>query len=469
MDIREEISNNRKKRVEREGYGLSITIPEKREAPLIDFSKGPFVICEVKRGSPSKGHFAKELDEVEQATKYWDSGVKHVSILTEEDYFYGSLQDLINIKKRCPTLSVLRKDFLLDLTDVETSYLCGADAYLLITSLLDRDLLYSMYWRGKELGMTPLVEVHDKDDVEKVRELRPSIIGINSRDLKNFTIDPLRPLKIRSYIDWECDIIYESGISSKEDGEFARDSNFSGVLVGEWAVKKESLPGELVSVFEKSRVYNPWERLFNSYKENRPFIKICGLTNKEDVDLAVDLGANLLGFILAESPRKVEIDFIKTQIIDKRILKVGVVVLSKGEKLSDDIKQLVYDGYLDFIQYHGDETLKECINNGVPFYKAISIKNRESLNKMNSYGPVVLLDSFSASKRGGTGKSIDRKLTAIARNNPNLWLAGGLNTENISSVLEEFKPEFIDVSSGLELYPGKKSKEKMIKFFKELI
>lgn len=468
MDIRREIADKRLSRIESEGYGLSIDIPEKREFPINNFYEGPFVICEVKRGSPSKGGFAKDLDAVAQAIHYRNSGVKHMSVLTEEDRFLGSLQDLMDIKRACPDVAILRKDFLLDLEDVKTSYLCGADAFLLIASLLDKKTLVDMYNYGTALRMTPLIEVHDKADVDKVRDLKPKLTGINSRNLKNFTIDPLRPLKVRSYIDWETDVIYESGITAKEDGLFARDCGFSGVLVGEWAVKKDGLANELVELFKEVRDTNPWELLFNRYNPNRPFIKVCGLTNREDVELAKDLGADLLGFILASSPREVNIDFIRSLKDITGPLKVGVVVLKEDEALPEEIKNLIQDKCLDFIQFHGEETPLQCKTSGVPYYKAFRIKSLESFSGLGSYSKADLIDSFSETAHGGTGKQISSELTAEAAKKANLWLAGGLNPENVSGIVKQFSPDLVDVSSGVESSPGKKDKNKMKKYFEEL-
>lgn len=468
MDIRQEIANKRAARITKEGYGLSVTIPKKREFPLVPFFKEPFIICEVKRGSPSKGGFAKTLNAVDQAIHYEKSGVKHVSVLTEEDRFLGSLKDLMDIKRSCPTLSILRKDFLLDIEDVETSYLCGADAFLLIASLLDKESLIKMYKRGEELGMTPLVEVHDEDDVNKVRELKPVLTGINSRNLKNFTIDPLLPLKIRSYINWQTHVIYESGIKCIGDGIFARDCGFSGVLVGEWAVKDRTLASDLVKVFNCSRGIPSWERLFKRYSDKRPFIKVCGITNREDAQRSVELGADLLGFILAESPRKTTEDFIKS-IKDIDVLKVGVVVLKDGEKLPLKIIDLVKDGYLDFIQFHGNESSNECESYGIPYFKALRIKDINSVSTIKEYSRVTLVDSFTEGLCGGTGKMISRDLTKEIRKGENLWLAGGLNPQNIKSIIEEFNPELVDVASGVESSPGKKDKDKLEEYFKELI
>lgn len=461
MDIRKEIADKRADRIKTEGYGLSIEIPKERSVPLVKFYNEPYIICEVKRGSPSKGKFAGGLKAAEQAGHYYNSGVKQVSVLTEEDRFFGSLQDLLDIKTEYPELSVLRKDFLLDIKDVEVSYLCGADAILLIASLLEEDVLVSMYNKAKELGMTALVELHDKEDADKVRDLKPELTGINSRNLKNFTIDPLRPLKIRSYIDWDTKVIYESGIKTPTDAEFARDCGFAGVLVGELAVRDKSLAKNLVRVFNEDRKKSPWERLFYRYKEDGPFIKICGLTNKEDFDLSVNLGADLTGFILAESPRKVTTDFIKSLGINNSIIKVGVVVLKDGEELDSRILDLVQKGYLDFIQFHGDESKEKCDSYNIPYFKAHRIKDISSLESLGSYGPADLIDSFSGDAYGGTGKVIDKTLTGKAAEKGNLWLAGGLNPENIKEIVKEFKPELVDVSSGVESEPGKKDHDKL--------
>lgn len=468
MDIKREIADKRAARIEVEGYGLTVDVPSDREFPLVPFDKEPYVICEVKRGSPSKGNFAKSLDAVSQAEHYYNSGIKHVSVLTEEDRFFGSLKDLMDIKRRCPGLSVLRKDFLLDIEDVDTSFLCGADAFLLIASLLDKDTLEKMYKRGEELGMTPLVEVYDKNDVDKVRDLKPKLTGINSRNLKNFVIDPLRPLKIRSFIDWDTQVIYESGIRSGKDGEFARDCGFEGVLVGEWAVKNRELAGNLVEIFSNDRAYSPWEKLFKKYSKDKPFIKVCGITNREDAELAVDLGADLLGFILAPSPRKTTFDFIKS-VKDLKVLKVGVVVLDAGEKLDNSIKELINEGFLDFIQFHGNETPEDCEGSEVSYYKALRIKDFNSLDSVLNYSKVALLDSFTENMCGGTGKRISHELTLEAGKLPNFWLAGGLNPDNIKSIVDEYKPDLVDVASGVESSPGKKDIDKMKKYFKELL
>lgn len=463
MDIRREIADRRLERIKDEGYGLSATIPEEREFPIVNFAEGPHVICEVKRGSPSKGGFAKTLDAKNQAKHYEDAGVRHISVLTEEDRFLGSLNDLMDIKRECKSAAILRKDFLLDREDVKVSYLCGADAFLLITSLLDKDTLYDMYHYGISLGMTPLVELHDRDDVDKVRDLKPFLTGINSRNLKTFEIDPLRPLKIRSYIDWDCKVIYESGVKTESDGIFVRDAGFSGLLVGEWAVKTKGLASDLVQLYKGVPGRNSWEELFKNYSADKPFVKVCGITRREDAQVVAESGADLMGFILAKSPREVDLDLIRS-LKDIDILKVGVVVLNENEKLPEDIITMVEEGYLDFIQFHGNEDSESCSSYNIPYYKALRVKDSSSLKTMDNYR-VTLLDAFSEGAMGGTGKQIDKELVEEAKGRGNLWLAGGLNPDNLEEIYRAFKPELIDFSSGVESSPGVKDHEKLNNMF----
>lgn len=462
-----EITVNRKNRRDKEGLSLGIFLPEEREVPLVPFGRGPAVICEVKKGSPSRGVIKEDFDPVAMASHYVKSGVKHISVLTEEDYFYGSLKYMMDIKRSFPEVTVLRKDFLVDVADVETSYRAGADAFLLIASLLEKDVLYAMYNRGIELGMTPLVELHDKEDADKVRELQPFLTGINSRNLKNFTIDPMRPLKIRSYIDWPCQVIYESGITSVSDGEFARDSGFAGVLVGEWAVRKEGLARDLVELFMAEKRNSPWEALYSRYSEKKPFVKICGIAREEDARLAHSLGADLLGFVLAPSPRQVNPSFVRS-LKDLDILKVGVVVVKEGESLDNEVLELIEEGALDFIQFHGDESRVFCDSFCVPYYKALRVRDFDSLKSCSKYPGPVLIDAYNPHIYGGTGHTVDKELVLEARKGANLWLAGGLKPENVYDLLVSYRPDMIDASSGLEKEPGVKDSDKMKEYFTEI-
>lgn len=465
-DIRAEIVAKRKKSVLNEGFGQGLEIPARREVPLVSFPKKQILICEIKRSSPSKGSIGAIDDPVRQAGLYIDGGADVISILTEKQYFNGSLKDLIDVKNKYPDQAVLRKDFLYSMEDIEISFLAGADILLLIASILEKEEILRMYKRTKELGMEALVEVHDKKDIKKVADFKPELVGINSRDLRTFTIDLTLPLKIKQDITWNPHLIFESGIRYAEDAEFALSSGFDGILVGESVVKNPNLVSELKQTMLKKEAGNFWERLY-SEKKKGPLIKICGLTNNEDVKKTDELGADILGFILAESPRQADISFIRN-LPPTKALKAGVVVLkSPGQKLPKPVEQLMLDGKLDVIQFHGNEGPDECASIIYPYYKAVRINNSDDIEKIEMFrSPRVLIDAFSRDSYGGTGKQIDRELIRAVKKKHALWLAGGIGPDNVRELILEFNPELIDVSSKLEKSPGEKDHKKIEQFFK---
>jgi indole-3-glycerol phosphate synthase/phosphoribosylanthranilate isomerase len=147
-NIRDRIVARRRARLAAEGHALGVEVPHERDTLLVPFLVPPGVICEVKRRSPSRGAIDQSLDPIALAGSYRSQGARSLSVLTEQDHFAGSLADLINIKRAYPDLAVLRKDFLVDCEDVEISYRAGADAVLLIASVLTADELTRLHARA---------------------------------------------------------------------------------------------------------------------------------------------------------------------------------------------------------------------------------------------------------------------------------------------------------------------------------
>ncbi len=473
-DILKQILVERTRRVRRDGAAQGLRLPAGREAPLVDFihpahSADGILIAEIKRRSPSKGHINAIPEPAALARHYADAGFSRISVLTEEDQFGGSLADLMAVKKAHPRLALLRKDFLLTIDDVEVSYRAGADAILLIAAILDIAPLKAMYERARELGLECLMEVHSKEDVDKARILAPPLVGINSRNLRRFSVEPLLPLEIRSLIDWPCHVIYESGITRHEDALFVRGTGFDGFLAGESLTREPHLAIELIRAWplqdEAVRRYGAWERLYTRCKPGKTLVKICGLTSKEDAQASVAAGADLLGFILADSPRQVTPDFIR-RCAGLSIPKAAVVTLKAGEKPSKALIGLLADGAIDFIQFHGDET-PDTVRTW-PSYKALSLQAPEDVESIVQAGsPAVLVDSFSPMIRGGSGMQLDAKLTSAAAGKRRLWLAGGLNPENIAGIVRKFRPALVDVSTGVALADEirrRKDHEKICRF-----
>ncbi len=476
-----EIAEERIRRIERLGAAQGCSLPARREAPVVPFLREPRIICEVKRSSPSAGEFARGLDPVAQALRYADAGVPSVSVLTEEGRFSGSIEDLMRVKAARPDLSLLRKDFLLTEEDLDVSFRAGADAVLLIAALLTPKALGRLYRHAGRLGLTALVEVHDQDDVAKVRPLAPPFVGINSRNLKTFAVDPFGPLALIPGVDWPSRVVFESGISHPEHIRVARDAGFSGALVGEAVVRRPALLPRLV---EAAGAGNPapesffWRRLavlrgraVPPAAAPRPLVKICGITNPEDAHLASGLGVDLLGFVFAESPRRVEPELLEAlERLD--VLKVAVVVTAGGpggRALPPGVEELLRRGLLDAVQFHGEEGPEECADLAFPYYRALRVRGPKDLGEAKRYAcPRVLLDHYDPKLAGGTGKQIgDEVLSSDALPRP-LWLAGGLSPENVADAVSRYRPELIDASSRLESAPGRKDPGKLKDFFKEV-
>jgi len=465
MRILEEIVARRRAKIQLNGPALGVKLPERRLVPLVPFGDDPFVICELKRSSPSRGKIAQEVDAVGLVHGYVRRGVKSISVLTEMDYFSGSLQDLIAVKMAFPHLSVLRKDFILDERDLELSFRAGADAVLLIAKILSSEALQRLYAWSKNKGMEVLLEIHDEEDLEKARSIRPSLTGINSRDLESFELNPDAPAMLAAGVDWTTRLVFESGIRTKADAEKALASGFQGLLVGEAVMKNPDLITELASLFYGSF----WRKLYSRKRPNRPLVKVCGITSFEDAECVKEAGADMLGFVFAPSPRRAN-ESLLASLKGTDVLKVGVVV-SRGNPLEieDEIKAFLETGLLDAIQFHGRETPSGLSRFSFPHYKALRLKDERSLDEIPKFGcPRVLLDAYAAGIPGGTGKQIQEALIEKAGKQYPLWIAGGIGPHNVSRIMERYRPELVDASSMLESSPGVKDHHTVELFFKEI-
>ncbi len=190
------------------------------------------VIAEIKRASPSVGVIKEEVDLCHLAREYEAGGACAVSVLTESHFFKGDLSYLHRVKEEI-SLPVLQKDFVLDPFQIYEGRVSGADAILLIACLLDQEQLKDFVGLVRELEMTPLVEIHDQQDLQRVSALDLSLIGINNRDLRTFEVDLRTTLRLRKEIPWGTRVISESGIRTSEDVKRLKEVGIDGILVGE--------------------------------------------------------------------------------------------------------------------------------------------------------------------------------------------------------------------------------------------
>ena len=445
-----EIVERRKKDIAERGYNFGFEIPDKRTRPINPFMESKGVILEVKRASPSKGNIAPDLNSAEAAKKYRANGASAISCLTEENYFKGSLKDLIEVCEAVPDVAVLRKDFLIDEEEINIAYRCGADAVLLISGMLTLEKMLSMTAKCKELGIRALVEVRTLEDAEKVLEVKKQyadtiVCGVNSRNLKDFTIDLLVPAMLKNKLGGK--VIFESGISTPEAASKIASMGFTGILLGEFAARNPARTWDFVKAFKETDENLCGKKLVElankvNLRGEKPMVKICGLTRKEDVLLADELGADFVGFIFAtEFGRNVygqRFNALKDCLGKVKAFKVAVITRPETEEAKAAV-QLVKDGVLDFVQLHGItyDQMPDYIKE-IPHYFAITKKSKtEDFNapKLFAYGePRYLQDS------GDHNYETDE----------HLWLAGGVTCENVESLIQQFQPELVDVSSGIE-------------------
>jgi indole-3-glycerol phosphate synthase len=217
---------------------------EKRDFAGALEAPGLSVISEIKRASPSAG-FIREADPAELGARYESEGASCLSVLTEPDRFKGSLEDL-DTARRVTTLPVIRKDFTVDEVQVlETG--TRADAVLLIAALFDAASLARYVSLAVEVGLTPLVEIHDEEEAELSLESGARVIGVNNRDLRNFTVDLGTFERLASRLVGAT-LVAESGIKTVDDGRRLREAGADAVLVGEAAMRDPGLVARLVSL-----------------------------------------------------------------------------------------------------------------------------------------------------------------------------------------------------------------------------
>ncbi len=260
MTILDEIFAHKRIEVEQRRAALSLDEVRALAAgaePALDFSAAlrrrdgerPALIAEVKCASPSRGQIAKNFDPLVLARVYQANGASAISVLTDERYFKGSLEILRQIAGLRPRLPLLRKDFLLDPYQVYEARAAGADAVLLIAAHLTPDQLAELHALAGELGMAALVEVHSPEDLEKaLAACRPGLMGINNRDLRDFSVNLETTLRLRPQVPPGICLVAESGIHTAEDVKRLADAGVDAVLVGEALVAADDVAGMVRSL-----------------------------------------------------------------------------------------------------------------------------------------------------------------------------------------------------------------------------
>lgn len=195
------------------------------------------LIAEVKKASPSKGLIREDFDPVVLASAYRDAGADCISVLTDTDYFQGS-NAYLQAVRQAVQVPLLRKDFTIDYRQIYEARLIGADAILLIAAILTTDQMRDFLRLSRDLGLDALVEVHDREELERVLELDATLIGINNRNLRTFVTDIRTTEELIAHIPSGKHIVSESGISKPEEIDYLLGIGSEAVLVGETFMRK---------------------------------------------------------------------------------------------------------------------------------------------------------------------------------------------------------------------------------------
>ena len=248
-DILERIASDKRIQVEEEKNRISLeemkqkALQTKSMLPAFSFKKalgkeGMSFICEVKKASPSKGIIAEDFPYVKIAEEYERAGADCLSVLTEEKYFLGCDEYLEEIRGAVD-IPILRKDFVIDVYQIYQAKVIGADAVLLIVALLDEDTIREYIDVCNELGLSALVETHDENEINIALSAGAKIIGVNNRNLKDFSVDISNTTKLREYAPKEVLFVAESGIKTREDVECFEKQDTNAVLIGETLMRAD--------------------------------------------------------------------------------------------------------------------------------------------------------------------------------------------------------------------------------------
>jgi indole-3-glycerol phosphate synthase / phosphoribosylanthranilate isomerase len=367
-------------------------------------------IAEVKRRSPSMGDLRPDADPAQIAAQYAAAGAAAISVLVDER-FAGTVDDLRAARAATDT-PLIGKGFFSTEEQLLELRGAGADAILLILRDLDDATTARLLAYTHELGMDALVEAHDAAELQRAVDLKAPIIGLNARDLSTFQIDRRRQLELVSRAPKDRIVIAESGVYTRAQGAAAELAGADAILVGSSLMQAPDPGAKLRELL------------------SRPLVKVCGLTRQEDVDAAVEAGADLLGFILAqETPRRAP-----------GVLDVPETALSVAVFVED-----VHDTPADLVQLHRRE-------NGHRSRDAAMLRDGEEVARVHD--------------QPWQGSDPDHWRTAAGAEG-RVVLAGGLGPDNVCAAIKAVRPWAVDASSSLETEPGVKDHARVRAYIEE--
>lgn len=479
-------------------YDLNIAPPQISFPARLRRSPYPLsLMAEIKRASPSKGIISMSTCAPAQARMYALAGASVVSVLTEPEWFKGSIDDLRAVRQALDWMpnrpAILRKEFIFDEYQILEARLAGADTVLLIVKMLDEATLKKLYLYSQSLGMEPLVEVNTAKEMRIAVSLGSQVIGVNNRNLTNFEVDLETTSRLLDVVPESTLVCALSGISGPKDVESYQKNGVGAVLVGEALMRA---PNTTQFILE---LLGGLQKPLQVERTHGLLVKICGTRSSEAAKAAIEAGADLIGVILVtgrkrciseqtalaiskvvHETRKSEwkfrlgkpvpsasavdyFDYTSRYYLShpERALLVGVF---QNQPLDYILKQQrLLD--LDVVQLHGNEPIEWAGLIPVPVIRSFK-PNEHGLTQRGCHA-IPLLDSGM----GGSGQKLDltQVKEALARDSElRVLLAGGLDPENVANLVLELgavsaRVTGVDVSSGIES-DGEQSIEKIRAF-----
>ncbi|KAG0198840.1 bifunctional tryptophan synthase trp1 [Mortierella sp. GBA30] len=463
----------------------------------------PAIMGEIKRASPSKGNIDLQANAAEQSLAYARAGASVISVLTEPKWFKGSLNDMRVVRAMIDSLpnrpAVLRKDFIVDTYQILEARVYGADTILLIVAMLTVEQLHTLYKFAVNLGIEPLVEVNNAQEMEVAIELGAKVIGVNNRNLHNFEVDMETTTKLVNMVPQGTILVALSGIKGREDVERYVEQGVGGVLVGE----------ALMLSKDKRAFIRGLLGLSAEEEASKVLVKICGIQTVDAALQAADSGADFIGMIFAEgSKRQVKMN-VAAEIVEavreyanataaasdgdpdtlqasnkdgvanadwfsmhakraeRNPRKPMIVGVFRDQSL-EDITRIVDTIKIDLVQFHGGENPEMAKFLPVPVIKAFHIRGDEkpqdviqTVSGTRGLNAYCLLDAAgkTGGYGGGEGLSFDWSLAkAVVESQEGgfpVLLAGGLDPENVADAVRQVRPWAVDVSSGVEINGAK--------------
>jgi len=438
------------------------------------------IIAEFKRRSPSAGIIRSDLSATEVARCYERGGACAISVLTDEEYFGGSIFDLTAVRASTD-LPIVRKDFIIDPIQLYEAAIAGADAVLLIVAAMDDRLLRELRELAEDqLGLDALVEVHTPDELRRAVNVGARIIGVNNRDLRTFrtSLDTSECLIAEAPRDRI--MISESGLKNAKSLGHLQALGFRGFLIGEALIGASDPEKALRDLIDGAKdqpslqiscshrpVADPAEfstahsAVATADRSNGIQIKICGVTNVNGGRMCAELGADMIGLnFYPQSPRYIEPEVARQIVgtLPSHADAVGVFVNGNA----DEIRNTANAAGVRCVQLHGDfspDVGRELARE----FRVIQVFSTHPQFRPEDVALFshcdVLLDAHHPDLRGGTGQMCDwsaaRATLPFSRF---LILSGGLNAENVASAIKAVTPHAVDVCSGVESAPGVKDR-----------